>query len=197
MFKPSYLSAQGPYGAYGAAYGADTAEAAEQAAQEKFDAAKVTCAKTIDPEKHPLMYEGCVQLARKAYEAALQGITQGLNPTTTTTTTTSGSPPPEDFTAKYKRVMTPEEYIRWTTEVKLKCGKRPSILKIKESTNYMICASKIANEILAARSGNSDTTKTKTALTAEKDYTWYYVGGVAGLLALTAGSYFLFFRGRK
>lgn len=193
MFKPSYLSAQGPYGAYGAGEETPPAGTDEKAkAEEKFDLAKTTCASTFDPETEETQYNLCVLAAKKVYEAALKEINKRLTQKLAEGSDSSGSTTKQpDMFSSYKAKMTPEEYALWLSNIKTACGKAPKILNAKDYTKYLLCAKQQAETILAARNNAPTGTLTKTSLTTEEpNYTWYYVGGAAGVLALGAAAWY-------
>lgn len=181
MFKPSYLSAQGPHGAYGAD---EVTPPAESTSEKTTWGTRLTNTQaTITTAQDTLT---TVQETADSAKGLWDMITASFKKKPKKKTT----PPPSVFD-KAKAAMTPDEYARFLVGVKSTCGSAPKITSSKSGA-YLACASKQADAVLAARN------KTQTSFgqnttdqgTEKKDYTWYYVGGAAGVLALGAAAWY-------
>jgi len=200
MFKPSYLSAQGPYGAYGA-----DAPASEAAKEETI---KDSLYKMCDEKYGDDFFKrsGCkmaVGAAALLGEAALKKAAcewfDECSQTTTTTTPTTTTPRTPTMSEKFKAQMTAEEYALWLSTVKAKYGPMPIPLTKGFSGQKLIAwmnaAQKEGDAILAKRYSYPQDKKAAGLTTEEPNYTWYYVGGVAALAAVVgAGWYFGIYR---
>ncbi len=209
MFKPSYLSDAGSYGAYGVDYGDDAIYGPPLPAdvppsgtpeQTKFQQGLTKTQATVTQTSETVGQVKSVVDDIKGLGKAL-GIGGGKKKTASP----APSAPKDTALEKIKAALTPEEYARFLSLTATTCGPRPSPLKAKDFMNWMICRQQQADSIIRMRtaqtttltstqqtgSGGSGETDQKTS-GEEKDNTMLYVGGAVAVLALAVGGYFLF-----